>query len=206
MLFNAASGPNWDQWPIVAQSLETGERRVIVEAGTHARYSPTGHLMYARGGTLMALPFDSEGLEVTGDAVPVLEGVRFLDREGAEEPLAAPPRHYIRPRLSPDGRRIAGGIVGDELDVWVYDLPGQTLTRLTFEGNNQFPIWTPDGSRITFRATRGGLRNIWWKPADGSGPEEQLTTGENLQAPDAWSPDGQVLLYVDADPATRADI
>lgn len=84
MLFNAAGGPNWDQWPIVAQSLETGERRVLVEAGTDARYSPTGHLVYARAGTLMAVPFDPEGLEVTGDAMPVLEGVRTTG-EGAVE-------------------------------------------------------------------------------------------------------------------------
>ena len=238
VLFNAASGPNWDQWPIVAQSLETGERRVVVEAGTHARYSPTGHLLYLRAGTLMAVPFDPEGLEVTGDAVPVLEGVRmtaegaawfalsnlgnliyvpgpvgeaqrslvFVDREGAEEPLATPPRHYITTRLSPEGERIAVTIVGDEWDVWVYDMPAQRLTRLTFEGNNQFPIWTPDGSRITFRGTRGGFRNVWWIPADGSGPEEQLTTGENLQTPGAWSPDGRILFYNDVDPATRWDI
>ncbi len=150
VLFNAASGPNWDQWPIVAQSLEMGERRVVVEAGTHARYSLTGHLVYVRAGTLMAVPFDPEGLEVTGDAVPVLEGVRmpsegaaefgldelgslvyvpgpvgeaqhslvFLDRKGAEEPLAATPRQYKRrPRLSPDGQRVAVWIRGDEYDV-----------------------------------------------------------------------------------------
>ncbi|HLE81646.1 MAG TPA: hypothetical protein VJA25_10170, partial [Dehalococcoidia bacterium] len=241
VLFNAAGGPNWDQWPIVAQSLETGERRVLVEAGTDARYSPTGHLVYARAGTLMAVPFDPEGLEVTGDAMPVLEGVRttgegaaefglsglgslvyvpgsvgeaqrslvFLDRKGTVEPLAAPPRAYaavVPPRLSPDGRRIAVGITADKRDVWVYDIPGQTLTRLTFEGNNQFPIWTPDGNRITFRATRGGFRNLWWKPADGSGPDEQLTSGDHLQTPLSWSPDGQVLLYTDNDPVTRADI
>ncbi len=241
VLFNAASGPNWDQWPIVAQSLETGERWVVVEAGTDACYSRTGHLVYVRAGTLMAVPFDPERLEVTKDAVPVLEGVRttsegaaefglsdlgalvyvpgpvgeaqrslvFLDRNGMEEPLAAPRRQYdgvYPPRLSPEGRRIAATIVGDKLDVWVYEIPGQTLTRLTFEGNNQVPIWTPDGNRITYRATRGGLRNLWWKPADGSGSEEQLTNGENLQTPLVWSPDGMELVYFDSDPATGNDI
>jgi serine/threonine-protein kinase len=241
VLFNAAGGPNWDQWPIVAQSLETGERRVVAEAGTDARYSPRGHIMYVRAGTLMAMPFDLQRLEVAKDAVPVLEGVRttsegaaefglselgslvyipgpvgeaqrslvFLDRNGKEEPLAAPRRQYdgiYAARLSPDGRRIAATIRGDNSDVWVYDIPGQTLTRLTFEGNNQFPIWTPNGNRITFRATRRGLRNLWWKPADGSGSEKQLTKGKNLQTPLDWSPDGLVLLYFDSDPATGADI
>jgi len=106
--------------------------------------------------------------------------------------------------LSPDGRRIAVDIEADKIDVWVYDIPGQTLTRLTLEGNNQFPICTPDGNRITFRATRGGFRNLWWKPADGS--EEQLTSGDHNQRPLSWSPDSWVLVYNDDDTVTRRDI
>ena len=238
VLFNVAGGPNWDQWPIVIQSLETGERRVVVDAGTHARYIPTGHLVYARAGTLMAVPFDLERLEVTGAAVPILEGVRmtlegtveygfsglgslvyipgpvgepqhrlvWVDRKGVEEALAAPLRNYYNPRLSPDGQRITTHIQGESNDVWVYDITGQTLTRMTFEGNNQFPIWTPDGKRVTFRATRGGTRNIWWKPVDGSGTEEQLTSGDYNQTPQSWSPDGQILFYLDSDPVTSDDL
>jgi serine/threonine-protein kinase len=238
VLFNVAGGPNWDQWPIVVQSLETGERRVVVDAGTHARYVPTGHLVYARTGTLMAVPFDLERLEVTGSAVPILEGVRmtlegtveygfselgslvyipgptgepqrrlvWLDRRGVEESLAAPLRNYSIPRLSPDGQRIAAHISGNSIDVWVYEIAGQTLTRVTFEGSNQFPIWTPDGKRVTFRHTGGGARNIWWKPVDGSGTEEQLTSGEHVQTPQSWSPDGQNLIYLDSDPFARDGI
>ena len=61
-------------------SLETGELRIVIENGRTARYSPTGHLVYATavGGTLMAAPFDLAGLEVTGDPVPVLERVRGI--------------------------------------------------------------------------------------------------------------------------------
>ncbi len=238
VLFNVSGGPNWDQWPIVMQSLETGERKVIVDAGSHARYVPTGHIIYGRSGTLLAVPFDLEKLEVTGPPVPILEGVLtaiegtvdfsvsrtgslvyltgdvgeaqhrlvWVDRNGAEQPIAAPPRNYDNPRLSPDGRRIATFLRGETVDVWIYDISGQTLSRMTNEGSNQYPIWTPDGKRITFRATRQGLRNIWWKSADGSGPEERLTTGENNQSPRDWSPDGNVLVYNDGDPNTRADV
>ncbi len=130
----------------------------------------------------------------------------WLDRKGVEEPLAAPVRNYYLPRLSPDGQRITTHILGESNDVWVYDIAGQTLTRVTFEGNNQFPVWTPDGKRVTFRATRGGTRNIWWKPVDGSGTEEQLTSGDHNQTPGSWSPDGQVLFYADSDPVTREDL
>ena len=60
---------------IVVQSLETGKRQVLIRGATYACYVPTGHLVYARAGTLMAVPFDLAGLRVTGLAVPVVEGV-----------------------------------------------------------------------------------------------------------------------------------
>src|SRR5262249_3790461 len=53
---------------------ETGKRKVLVDGGSYARYLPSGHLVYIRGGTLMAVPFDLGRLE-TGPPVPVLEGV-----------------------------------------------------------------------------------------------------------------------------------
>jgi dipeptidyl aminopeptidase/acylaminoacyl peptidase len=56
-------------------SLETGEYHVVLEGGTNARYSPTGHLIYARAGSLLAAPFDLEELRVKGAPVPVLEEV-----------------------------------------------------------------------------------------------------------------------------------
>src|SRR6516164_10518358 len=55
--------------------LETAEKRVLVEGGTFARYVPSGHLVYARAGGLLTVPFDLKGLKVTGPPVPVLEGV-----------------------------------------------------------------------------------------------------------------------------------
>jgi hypothetical protein len=48
----------WDTAQIVVQSLDTGKRDVVVERGADARYEPTGHLVYARDGTLFAVPFD----------------------------------------------------------------------------------------------------------------------------------------------------
>jgi len=85
LLFTAATTvSNWDAAQIVVQSLETGERRVVVQGGICARYSPTGHIVYVRAGTLMALPFDLNRLEVTGTPVPVVEGV-MQSTEGAAQ-------------------------------------------------------------------------------------------------------------------------
>jgi hypothetical protein len=58
VLFTVGATGSWDDAQIVAQSLATGERHVLVTGGTFPRYLPTGHLAYARGGSLMAAPFD----------------------------------------------------------------------------------------------------------------------------------------------------
>lgn len=66
----------------MVQSLKSGERKVLIEAGSDARYVPTGHLVYALGSTLLAVPFDVKKLQVTGGPVPILEGVRRADTAG----------------------------------------------------------------------------------------------------------------------------
>jgi eukaryotic-like serine/threonine-protein kinase len=83
------------------------------------------------------------------------------------------------------------------------------LTRLTFEGNfNVNPAWTPDGKRIAFTSNKEGPQSIFWQLADGSGGLERLTTGEynNNHVPMSWSPDGQLLAFIQIDPTTGLDI
>ena len=70
-LFAVASGPDWS---IAVKSLDTGERRVLFD-GSSARYVATGHIVFAREDALWAVPFNDDQLSVTGDAVPVMEGV-----------------------------------------------------------------------------------------------------------------------------------
>ena len=66
-------GPaRWDVAQIVAQSLSSGRRTVLVERGSHARYLSSGHLVYVSGRTLRAIPFDPARLQTRGSAVQVL--------------------------------------------------------------------------------------------------------------------------------------
>ena len=78
----SASGPTrWDEAQIVVQSLDSGERKILWEGGSDARYVPTGHLVYALEDVLFALPFDLASLEVSGGPVPLVEecaGLPFL--------------------------------------------------------------------------------------------------------------------------------
>ena len=235
----ATSGGTFDEGRILVQLLETGERRVLIQGGTYPHYLPTGHLVYAQAGTLLAVPFDPSRLEVTGAAVPLVEGVMqsargaaqvsfssvgslvylpggigeaertlvWVDRKGGAQPLAAPPRPYLNPHLSPDGRQLAVEIAAAKRDMWVYDISRETLTRLTFEGiQSQVPTWTPDGKRVTFNSARARSFNLFWRPADGSGAEERLMTSEYNLLPSSWSPDGQMLAFSEVHPTTRLDI
>jgi Tol biopolymer transport system component len=130
----------------------------------------------------------------------------WVDRAtGAVHALPTPARPYLSPRLSPDGRRVTFWTQGDR-NIWVHDLERGTLARLTSEARNARAIWTPDGARVTYGSATGGNENIFWRPADGSGHAERLTTSNNLQLSADWSPDGQALVFIDAHPQTQYDI
>jgi eukaryotic-like serine/threonine-protein kinase len=166
----------------VLQSPTTGSAQYSLSA--------TGSLAYVSGG-------------VQGEQSDLV----WVSRNGTEQPLPAPARTYLNPRLSPDGRRLAVNITEQESQIWLYDLARETLTRFTFDGtSNQYPTWTPDGKRITFRSNKEGTRNIFWKLADGSGEEERLSTGDTMQTPNSWSPNGQVLAFMSPGPMTGQDV
>jgi serine/threonine-protein kinase len=226
----------WDDAVVAVQSLETGERKILVQGGTYARYVPTGHVVYLRAGTLMGVPFDLQRLEVTGTPAPLIEGVMqgsvgggqfsfsrrgdlvyvpgaepartlaFVDRQGVARELPLPPGPYLAPRLSPDGRRIVIWVSSANCHAVVHDIAREASTRLTEAADNHGPVWTPDGKRIVFSSTRAGPRRLFWRPADGSGPDEQLTGDRNLPEPGSFSPDGALLAYTEFDQTTRRDI
>jgi serine/threonine-protein kinase len=201
--------------------LETGERRVLLEGGYNPWFSPSGHIVYARDGRLMAAAFDLENLAVSGDPVPILERVArghvslsrdgslayvpagpvestlvWVDRKGQSRPLSEIRRSfYFGPRLSPDGTRLAVSISTDGKDhIWVYDLERDAVNRLSSGAvGDYFPVWSPDGARIAYIS--GG--DVVWQAADGSADAETLLPGvlQNNFTLSSWSPDGSLLAF-----------
>jgi Tol biopolymer transport system component len=223
----------WSSANIVAQSVATGERKIVLKGGHFARYSPTGHLVYAQNGILFAIGFNANSIEVTGTSVPVIQNVAtnersghakfalaangtliyvpgkagasspgeslaWVDRNGKEELLAAPPNAYQQPRVSPDGTRVALTVVSDTLtsDIFIWDLARKTMTRLTFDDAHvSDPLWTLDSKRIVFGSDRGGKQGVYWKTADGTGKEEILgSVPDRPIIPSSWSDNGKALV------------
>jgi Tol biopolymer transport system component len=72
---SVADTESYDDARIFAYSLATKQKKLLIQGGTSPQYAPSGHLVYARNGKLLAVPFDARKLEVTGDPFPVMEGV-----------------------------------------------------------------------------------------------------------------------------------
>jgi len=179
----------------LAQLAVTGPPAPVLEGVmSSTQNSGAGEFSFSNSGSLVYLPGGPRENEVS---------MAWVDRKGTAQFLPAPPRAYSGPRLSPDGH-LAAVTIGN--DVWVYDLARGTSTRLTYEGRNAAPNWTPDGKRVFYSSTRTGANSIFWKLADGSGPEELLITSVFPRG-GSITPDGRTLLFLDStDPKTGTDL
>ncbi len=147
--------------------------------------SGTAQFAFSNNGLLVYIPGGD-----TAKNTPV-----WVDRQGNVKPLAMPAQTYGTFRLSPDGKELA--IIVKELrsNVYIYDVARGTGTRLTLEGDNYYPLWTPDGERVVFSRRREADEqwDILWALANGSGEAELLCSSQYLLAPYSWSSDGKLL-------------
>ena len=140
---------------------------------------------YASTGTA-GFTFSQSGMFVYVAASPddPMRPIALLDEQGKLEPLpVAKERFSTRPRISPDGSRVALVIRdGASSHIWIYEVRSGRFARFPFAGgNSSFPVWTPDGNRLAFFSdapTPGP--GIYWMRADGAGEAHRLIDGENL--------------------------
>jgi Tol biopolymer transport system component len=159
-----------------------------------------------------AIPLDPRRISVSRDGeriviavphAPKLEQVTVFDRQGAVLQRLGEPGVYRNPTLSPDGRRIAVTKAVPETgdwDIWMFNLTSGVDTPVTSDASeDDWPIWSPDGSELAYRSQRGLFERIYRKRWDGTGIEErvfQYTPGAHLEVTD-WSADGRFLTFQD---------
>jgi serine/threonine-protein kinase len=227
--------PDWSRAQVWVKSFDTGERKLLLDDALDARYAGDGVLVFARQARLYAVAFDPEALAVTGEPVPVLEGVvhslygagavswsgaaqfdvsedgsllyapgsiespqisslAWVDRQGNVTPVAGM-RAMARfaARVSPDGKYIGSSELHVNKDIWIFDTTRGIEERATDQGQNAFPLWSPDGTQMAFRSDRAGPLRIYLSPGIGSRDVRELTTGP-FDVPAAWTPDGSELV------------
>jgi Tol biopolymer transport system component len=92
-------------------------------------------------------------------------------------------------------------------DLWITDLARNASTRLTSDPSDEsFPVSSPDGRRIAFSADRGGVSDLYVKPASGVGAEQPLFRSAESKRANDWSRDGRFFLYSTSDQKTGSDI
>ncbi len=188
---------------IAVLDLDSGEIRTFMD-GSGPQFVRSGHLLFARENAAWAVTFDSDSLELTGDAVPVLERVRmaggrpqftvsndgtlvyvantgqqglelvWVDREGREEPIPGIPIGRYFQVELAPDGRSFALDSADE-NIWIYNVGRETFTPLTTGSEqNSFPVWSMDGERITFSSNRTGVPTIFERASDGTGQAEEL--------------------------------
>ena len=214
-------------------SIDTDRYLEVTTDGADPLYSPTGHVLFARGDSLFAVPVDLDAFELRGPALPVLEKVRvenggalqasfskngvlayapgsigtqlvWADESGERTSLLEPWRVYQVPRVSPDGTRVSVLVEdGGASDIWTREIERGTLSPLTRLGQVANSIWTRDSARLTFLTGSPGGFRIQFVAADGSGEPETLLESETAVIPEVWAPGDRQLVFRREDPESR---
>ncbi len=191
ILFTIKRHP-WDSRPRLAVLEQgSGQWRVLLENAADGRYSATGHVVFLRQGTLMAVPFDLRRLEVTGQAVPVVAGVEqtlnttesFNDTGAGQFSFSASGCLVYAP----------GSIDADQENslVWV-DAEGRVQPIVAFKAPFFSTHLSPDGKRIAY--TLLGMEGHVWVHDIARGTATRLTT-DGLAEWAIWTPDGERLIF-----------
>jgi eukaryotic-like serine/threonine-protein kinase len=162
-----------------AAALVEDVRRILVSA--YGQFTAAGPLLLYRGGGIPS------------------QSLVWVDRNNMPRATLGDAAAIGGIELSPDGARAAVELVDpatSNADIWIVDVAKQIRTRLTFDpGEDCCAIWSADGQRIVFSSNRTGRRQLYVKPADGSGEDSLLYTSDVDKTPASWASSGRALLF-----------
>jgi serine/threonine protein kinase/roadblock/LC7 domain-containing protein len=183
----ATNGNDWDKGQIVVQELKSGTRKTLIQGGSNARYLLTGHLVYFLGGTLLAVPFDSRRLEVTGGAVPILEevmrnaviGVAQIDFANAGSMI-----YVTGPAL----------LTSLQNSLAFVDGQGNAEPLKPPPAAYYYPRVSPDGKRLVYEMDESKDAAVWIYELSGANAPRRLTF-QGVNRYPVWSADGERVAF-----------
>jgi Tol biopolymer transport system component len=169
---------------VMLASLDGGTPRVVASGTSNAEYSD-GHLFYARGGSLMAHPFDLDEGALTGEPVVVAESVKEAPGGRAAFAVAGGTLVFDAVREFAQAEVVALSRQGREAAVLPVNGPIHTM-------------WpSPDFRRVVTESGNSvGGTDLWIFDAE-RGSRTRLTDGPNTEGHPAWSPDGRQIAFFD---------
>jgi eukaryotic-like serine/threonine-protein kinase len=178
------SPDDYERASIEAVLLATGERRVILQGASMARYVPSGHLVLARGGALYAVGFDAATLQTVGTPAPILQGVAGDQTTGAV--------HFD---VAADGTLayIPGGSGAYQRRLVWADRSGNLQPLNLPPGQYNDIRISPDGSRVLMLLGSSGSGDVWVYDFARATPTR--LTFNSVNASPAWFADGNSILY-----------
>jgi serine/threonine-protein kinase len=184
-----ASPDRWERAKIVVVNIASKEQTTLVDGGADARYAPTGHIIFARSGTLLAVPFDLDSKTVSGTPIGLVEGVR----RGPTGSIGT--AHYA---ISRNGVLIYGpGPVNNVtagLDLALTDSTGRTEMMGLPSSPYGYPRISPDGKRVAVSTLESQQAIVWVYDLNRSSAIRRLTLSGKDRFP-IWSADGQWVVF-----------
>jgi Tol biopolymer transport system component/predicted Ser/Thr protein kinase len=183
VLFTIGTLGLFDSGRIAALDLKSGGIRVLVNGGMRGLYVPTGHLVYVRGGTLFAVPFDLKRLTVTGPETPVIERVFYIVGGG-----------FADYAFSDSGLLVYREDTRGTLRTFAWlDRKGTPQASSAPPQDYQHVRLSPDGQHAAVAVRRVSSNDIWiLELARGA-----LTrvTDEGTSSVPVWTPDGRRVVF-----------
>ena len=185
VLFTITPADGSTENAVAVMDLRTGTSKVLIRGGSHARYVPTGHLVYGATGALRAVAFDLERLAVTGTPTPVLDGVMMTSQGGVNAAVSANGSVvYVPARTGGAGQQT---VVSVDREGRASPLPG-----LPLDSYREVRV-SPNGARLAL-ATQGDVWTYDFVRATLS----RLTTDPARDIKPLWTPNGQRIIFTSA--------
>jgi Tol biopolymer transport system component len=185
VLFHAFNDSAGDR--VAVLDLDTGEEKTVVDGGSNPAYLDSGHVVFARGDTLMAVAFNASELAATGEPVALVQGVRRSAGGATDYALSANGTLVYVPGTAQE--------VSNFAVVWV-DRSGQVVGRAVSElvGNPRDPRLSPDGQRLLLVIGPENEGDLWSYDLRGRPPIPLALPSDNRFP--VWSPDGRRVAFL----------